>query len=235
MPTLNESETIGDLIRTLLEYNPMVIIIIDDGSMDGTVEIIRELQQESERVKLLERGRRLGLGSAIVNGFKAALEFKPEPVLVVTLDADGSHDPRELPQLIKLCNRDSLVIGSRYAFGGEIHGWGLTRRLASRGANLLAKVFVDLPVIDATSGYRCYGVEVIKDILPELKSEGYDIQVEALALAYLKGYEISETPIIFHDRKSGESKLASGQFWVYLKRVASLFACILPRFRKSIF
>ena len=144
IPTINEAGTIEELIEALQEHREtydLKIIIVDDGSTDGTIEAIQQLNQRHENITLIERGRKLGFGTAITDGLKTALTQNPKPDLIATMDADLSHDPHQLPQLIQQCTRDTLVIGSRYTTGGEIHGWGPYRKTVSRGANLLARVF----------------------------------------------------------------------------------------------
>lgn len=226
IPTLNESGTIEPLIESIretLRSTPPRIIIIDDGSTDGTIETIQDLQLEHDGITLIERGEKLGFGTALRDGFKAALGQTPEPDLIITMDADLSHDPSHLPTLIQACDRQSLIIGSRYIQGGEIHGWGPYRKTVSWGANLLARTFANIPAKDCTSGYRCYGVDVVQTILPSLESSGYDIQIEVLSEATQLGYNIRETPISFKDRTTGESKLNTGQIIEFAKTIYRLF------------
>lgn len=226
IPTYNESGTIGTLLNSLLEHQgsyDLRIIIVDDGSTDGTQETIREIQQLNRNITVLQRGRKLGFGTAITDGLEIALSKDPKPDLIATMDADLSHDPHQLLQLIKQCTRDTVVIGSRYIPGGEIHGWGRYRKTVSWGANFLARIFSNIPAKDCTSGYRCYGADLIQAILPSLESTGYDIQIEILAEAGYQGFEIKEIPIRFQDRTTGESKLKSDQIWQFAKRIYKLF------------
>jgi len=226
IPTINESGTIEEIIEALQEHREtydIQIIIVDDGSTDGTIETIQQLNQRHGNITLVERCRKLGFGTAITDGLKTALTQNPKPDLIATMDADLSHDPQQLPQLIQQCTRDKLVIGSRYTQGGETQGWGPYRKTVSWGANLLARVFANIPAKDCTSGYRCYGADLAQAILPCLESTGYDIQIEILAEAARRGFEIKETPIRFQDRTTGESKLKSGQMWEFAKRTYTLF------------
>lgn len=226
IPTLNESGTIGPLIESIRETLGSTrpkIIIVDDGSTDGTIEIFRGLQLNYDRITLIERNERLGFGTALRDGFKTALNQNPEPDLIITMDADLSHDPSHLPSLIQACDRKSLVIGSRYIPGGEITGWGPYRKTVSWGANLLARTFTNISTKDSTSGYRCYGTDVIKTIMPNLESVGYDIQIEILAEASRYGFEIKEAPIKFQNRTIGESKLKSEQIRRFIQRIYKLF------------
>lgn len=224
IPTYNEIHTISPLIDSLqnLQNIDLRIIVIDDGSTDGTTEAVQELTSKSNNITLIERGEKLGLGSAIRDGFKAALNQTPPPDFIVTMDADLSHDPTLIPSMIEECDRDTLVIGSRYIEGGEIHGWSTYRRTVSWGANLLARTFANIPAKDCTSGYRCYGADLVKAILPGLKSSGYDIQIEIMSETARHGFEIKEVPIRFQDRTTGESKLKSGQMWEFAKRIFTL-------------
>lgn len=226
IPTINESGTIEELLEALQEQREtydLQIIIVDDGSTDGTIETIQQLNQRHGNITLIERGWKLGFGTAITDGLKMALTQNPRPGLIATMDADLSHDPNQLPNLIRQCTRDTLVIGSRYTTGGEIHGWGPYRKTVSWGANLLARVFANIPAKDSTSGYRCYGADLAQAILPSLESTGYDIQIEILAESARRGFEIRETPITFQDRTTGESKLKSGQIWEFARRIYTLF------------
>jgi dolichol-phosphate mannosyltransferase len=139
------------------------------------------------------------------------------------MDADLSHDPRLIPSMIEECDRNTVVIGSRYIEGGDIRGWGPYRKTVSWGANLLARTFANIPAKDCTSGYRCYGADLVQVIIPSLESSGYDIQIEILAETARRGFEIKETPISFQDRTAGESKLRSGQMWEFVKLIYKLF------------
>lgn len=226
IPVLNESNTINDLVESIItnsELSETYTIIIDDGSTDGTSEIIHDLDKKYKNVNIIERGYKKGLGTAIRDGFNYALNLKPIPDLVVTMDGDLSHDPRQLFNLTKECKQNSIIVGSRYIKGGKISGWSLYRKTLSWGANLLTNVFINLPVKDCTSGYRCYGVSALKEILPNLRSEGYEIQVEILTIAHRQGFKINEVPIVFLDRIKGESKLSSKEIWSFFRKLFTLF------------
>jgi dolichol-phosphate mannosyltransferase len=226
IPVLNESKTIKGLIESIIknsELSQTHIIIIDDGSTDGTLEIIQGFDKKYQNVSVIERGYKKGLGTAIRDGFNYALNLKPIPDLVVTMDGDLSHDPSQLRNLTKECKKNSIVVGSRYIKGGEISGWNIKRKTISWGANILTRILVNIPVKDATSGYRCYGVNALKEILPNLKSEGYEIQIEALSIAHRQGYKINEIPIIFRDRIEGKSKLKNKEIWSFIKKLNTLF------------
>lgn len=226
IPVLNESKTINDLVISIIKNSDFLhknIIIIDDGSTDGTSEIIQDLDKKYKNVIIIERGSKKGFGTAIRDGFNHALNLKPIPDLVVTMDGDLSHDPSQLRNLTKECKRNSIIVGSRYIKGGKISGWNIYRKTISRSANLLTKVLINIPVKDCTSGYRCYGVSALKEILPNLTSEGFEIQVETLTIAHRQGFKINETPIVFLNRIKGESKLNSKEIWNFAKKLFTLF------------
>jgi dolichol-phosphate mannosyltransferase len=165
----------------------------------------------------------MGLGSAIRDGLKVALDQEPAPNFVVTMDADLSHDPDELPRLVEACGKDSIVVGSRYVEGGEIHGWGLYRMTVSRGANFIARALTGVPIRDCSSGFRCYGFELMSNLLLGLQSTGYDIQIEILSKAARRGFKIIEKPITFRNRAAGESKMRYRDMLNFVKRVFALF------------
>jgi dolichol-phosphate mannosyltransferase len=226
IPTLNESGTIGAIIESLeklRDFYQIRIIIVDDGSTDGTIETVRESSIKYGNLTLIERDRKLGLGYAIRTGLRAALGLEPIPDFIVTMDADLSHDPNELPKLVKACGKDAMVVGSRYVKGGEIHGWGLYRKAVSRGANFIARALTGVPVRDCSSGFRCYGSDLMSGLLPGLQSIGYDLQIEILSKAARRGFKMTEKPITFRNRASGESKLRYGDMLNFVKRVFTLF------------
>jgi dolichol-phosphate mannosyltransferase len=225
IPVLNESKTIKGLVESILtnpELSQTYTIIVDDGSTDGTLEIIQDLDKKNKNVSIIERGNKMGIGTAIRDGFNYALNLKPIPDLLVTMDGDLSHDPSQLRNLTKECTKNSIVVGSRYIKGGKISGWSIYRRILSWGANLLTKVLVNIPVKDCTSGYRCYGLSVLQEIHPKLMAEGYEVQVEILSIAHRHGYKIHEVPIIFLDRVEGESKLNTKEILGFFKKLLTL-------------
>ena len=229
IPTLNEGITIGKLVFSLigligdLDIN---LVIIDDGSNDGTIEIVKEMERKYGHITLIERSVKLGLGTAIRKGLQVALCLDPTPAYIVTMDADLSHDPRELLSLVIAAENngpnDVLVIGSRYIEKGEIRGWSKRRRFVSRVACYLANIILKIHVSDSTSGFRCYSPGIVKELLPGLNSEGFEIQIEILYKAFLKGFEIVERPITFLERAGGESKLGLGDIIRYVIMVSRL-------------
>jgi len=222
VPTYNEVGTIGELIMSLEELGEMLsvrIVIVDDSSTDGTLDIIGEQMRNYGNIILVVREGKLGLGSAIIESFKTALSLVPTPGFIVTMDADLSHDPAEIPALVKSCGSGTLVIGSRYTDGGKIVGWGLSRTVVSKTANLLARSVGKMSVRDCTSGFRCYHTSLIRGILDDIDCDGYDIQIDTLMETVKRGYKVKESPITFQDRRSGESKLTVGDMWKFFKRV----------------
>ena len=223
IPTYNEAGTIGEVISRIegLEGLRKAIVVVDDNSGDGTSEIVRRLMEEYGNIRLIEGGEKLGLGSALIDGFEEALRLKPVPGYVVSMDGDLSHDPYEIPGLVRSCDQGSMIIGSRYVKGGEIQGWTMWRRAVSGGANLLARYLGRLPVRDCTSGFRCYSSDLVKDLIGSVTREGFDFQIDTLMNAVRKGYQVREHPISFRDREAGESKLGLGEYLNFLILVFS--------------
>jgi len=225
LPTYNESENIRDLILAIedLNINPL-ILVIDDSSPDGTQEIVRELQGEFSNIMLVVRPRKMGLGTAIREGFRILASLPEKPEYVITMDADFSHNPRDIPRLIECAIKGyDVVVGSRYVEGGAIKGWGPTRIIISRIANKIAKALIKLPVNDFTSGFRCYSMRYIREAAPKLKSQRFEIQIESLKQAQLLGMRVTEIPITFENRKKGKSKLTLKEvinFLVYAIKIS---------------
>lgn len=197
------------------------IVVVDDNSGDGTPGIVRGLMEEYGNIRLVEREGKLGIGSALVRGFEEALRVTPAPAYIVSMDGDLSHDPGEIPGLVRSCGHDALAIGSRYVEGGEVQGWNLWRRAVSGGANLLARFLGGLPVRDCTSGFRCYSSDLVEDLIGCVTRDGYDFQIDALMNAVRMGYRVREHPIRFRDREAGESKLGLGEYLSFLMLIMS--------------
>jgi dolichol-phosphate mannosyltransferase len=214
IPTFKESENIEALIRSIFSLsNPFDILIIDDNSPDGTAEIVKGLQSSCINLHLIERSGKLGLGTAYITGFKWALERKYD--LICEMDADFSHDPRDLVRLHKACideNAD-VAIGSRYISGVNVVNWPLSRVLISYIASIYVRIVTGMRIMDTTAGFICYKREVLENIKPQhIKSVGYGFQIEMKFTAWKLGYKIVEIPIIFTDRKLGSSKMSGGIF-----------------------
>jgi len=226
LPTYNEAENIESLIRKIEELKlDLMITVIDDSSPDGTAEVARKLQEEYGNVHVISRREKLGLGTAITAGFQYLLTLKKVPDYVVAMDADYSHDPKDIPRLIGVARKGcDLVIGSRYISHGRVVGSSLRRRAISRVANLVAAMVIRARFHDCTSGFRCYSRRYIKDVLPSLHCQTYEIQIETIKQARLNGFKIKEIAITFVNRKLGKSKLAKTEIQGFLSYV--LRACL---------
>lgn len=208
VPTYNECDNIVPLLEQLLAYPRLRVLVVDDGSPDGTGDLVARLERREPRIGLLQRSCKQGLGTAYVAGFQRALAEGAE--FVFEMDADFSHDPRYLPALLQAAEeRYDLVIGSRYVRGGGTTDWGLLRKLISRSGNLYAGLVLGLPVADATGGFRCYRRRVLETIdLAAVRSNGYGFQIEMVYRAIQAGFRVGELPIIFPDRRVGQSKMS---------------------------
>ena len=207
VPTYDERDNIEPLIDSLLRFRGFHVLVVDDRSPDGTGAVIRRVMQRSRRVSLLE-GDKQGLGVAYFRGFRYALEHL-NPDVVVEMDADGSHDPADVPRLVKALERADLVVGSRYVLGGGTPDWSFRRKLMSRAANFYAREVGGLwEVNDCTAGFRAYKASLLQQILPRAVAvKGYSVQVSLLSAAITSGARVVEVPVTFRDRSRGESKL----------------------------
>jgi dolichol-phosphate mannosyltransferase len=187
------------------------VLVVDDNSPDGTGELAARMAEADSGVHLLSRPGKLGLGSAYVEGFRAGLERGYD--FLVEMDADGSHRPQHLPEIVSTAQRrGGLVIGSRYIRGGSVSGWGWHRKLLSWGANVYCRALLGLRVRDATSGYRCYPRAVLETVgLDRVVSQGYSFQIEMVYRCVRQGFEVHEVPIHFEDRVAGKSKVSEGE------------------------
>lgn len=210
LPTYNESENIRALILAIESLDiDCSILVIDDSSPDGTSEIVRELQKDFSNIMLIVRPYKMGLGTAIRRAFECLMSLPNKPKYVVTMDADFSHNPNDLPRLLQCAKKGcyDIVVGSRYLKDGGIIGWPISRIIISNAANKMAKAVIRLPINDFTSGFRCYSANYVVRALPKLKSKRFEIQIETLKLAKLLGMNVAEIPITFVNRKKGKSKL----------------------------
>jgi len=208
LPTFNERATIERVIADVLERpeHPDVIVI-DDSSPDGTGELVRPIAARDDRVRLLERPARSGLASAYLEGFTTALREGYD--LTVEMDSDLSHDPAELSRLLQGARQHDLTVGSRYVAGGSVTNWSRARVALSRGANAYARSMLELPIHDATSGYRVYRRGLLEELLrTPLASSGYVFQIELVMRADRSGFDVAEVPITFREREHGESKIS---------------------------
>lgn len=209
VPTYNERENITRLIGSILEQdNRLEILVVDDGSPDGTGEIVEGLTQHEPRVHILKRPRKMGLGTAYIAGFRWALQESFD--LVFEMDADFSHDPAHLPQFLSAVEGADLVLGSRYREGKvTVVNWPIKRLLLSYFANVYARIVTGLPVWDATGGFKCFRRKVLEAIdLSHVRSNGYAFQIEMSFRAWRKHFKIVEIPIVFVDRTEGQSKMS---------------------------
>jgi dolichol-phosphate mannosyltransferase len=230
IPTYKERENIEAIIKaiSLLEI-AFDILIIDDNSPDGTADIVKDLQKSSTNLFLVERPGKLGLGTAYIAGFKWALEKGYK--YIYEMDADFSHDPRDLIKLCKACSEDGadLAIGSRYISGVNVVNWPLSRVLMSYVASIYVRLITGMRIMDTTAGFKCYRREVLQKInLDKIKSVGYGFQIEMKFKTWKLGFKIVEVPIIFTDRKLGASKMTGGIFnealWGVLRmKIRSVF------------
>jgi len=209
MPTYNEAADIEEILQELMALEGHLdVLVVDDGSPDGTAGLVEELARRYQgRVNLMSRARKQGLGRAYVDGFGWGLERGY--TFLLEMDADLSHDPKDVPRLIGAAHEADLVIGSRYVPGGGVSGWSRSRHLLSRAGNAYARLLLRLPVADSTSGFRCFRAEVLQAIrLSRIKSDGYAFQIEMTHRALLAGFVVKEIPILFHERAHGTSKMS---------------------------
>jgi len=208
IPTFNELENIRKMIPDILgRYDDVDILIVDDGSPDGTGVFVEQLTRESDRVKLIKRPSKMGLGTAYIQGFKYALKNGYD--YIFEMDADYSHDPKEIGNFLNSIKNYDLVLGSRYKTGVNVINWPMRRLMLSYFANSYTRFVTGLPVRDATGGFKCFRRKVLESIdLESIRSNGYAFQIEMTFKAYKKGFKIIEIPIIFTDRFHGTSKMS---------------------------
>jgi dolichol-phosphate mannosyltransferase len=208
LPTYNEKENLPiliDKINRVFADGKIAgeVVIIDDNSPDGTGQLAEQLKEKYKFLNVIHRPSKLGLGSAYREGFRAA-----ESKLLITMDADLSHDPEYITRFIEKAEHADVVVGSRYIKGGGIVGWGIYRKTVSKLANFLARIAAGTGVSDMTSGYRAYRKEVFEKVSTDrIKSSGYAFQLEIIYEIRKKGFKIEEVPIVFTDRRKGKSKL----------------------------
>ena len=228
IPTYNEKENIERIIRKVLSLDEGYdILIIDDGSPDGTASIVKGLQNEFQgRLNIIERKGKLGLGTAYITGFKWALANNFD--YIFEMDADFSHDPDDLPRLLDACrNGAGVAIGSRYCDGISVVNWPIGRIIMSYYASKYVRTVLGIKVFDCTAGFKCYRREVLESIdLDRIKMKGYGFQIEMKYTAYRLGFPITEVPVIFVNRKAGTSKMSGSIFGEAFRGVIKL------RFRK---
>ena len=233
IPTYNEKENIADIITHVMGLEgDFHVLVIDDGSPDGTATIVKGLQEEwSGRVHLLERAGKLGLGTAYLTGFKWALEHDYD--YVFEMDADFSHNPDDLIRLWKTCSEEGadLSVGSRYCSGISVVDWPFGRIVMSYGASLYVRAVLGMKVFDTTAGFVCYSRKVLETMdLDAVKMKGYGFQIEMKYSAWKLGFKVKEVPIVFTNRQKGTSKMSGGIFGEAFWGVIALrFRKIFPR------
>lgn len=239
IPTYNEKENIESIIRAVLalEEHAFHILVIDDGSPDGTAQIVKHLMADEfkHEVHLVERSGKLGLGTAYIAGFKWAIEHGYD--YIFEMDADFSHDPKDLPRLYNACARDGYdaAIGSRYVSGVNVVNWPMGRVLMSYYASAYVRFVTGAPIRDTTAGFMCYRRKLLETIdLDAIRFKGYAFQIEMKFTAYKLGFKLKEVPVIFVNRQLGTSKMSGGifgeaLFGVMKLRWAALTGQIKPR------
>ena len=230
-PTYNESKNILTLINRIKDnVNDIDILVIDDNSPDGTSDIVAKFAESRNDIYLITRDGKLGLGTAYIEGFKWAIQNHYD--IVIQMDADLSHDPKDLPRMLQAIKDYDLIIGSRYIDGVNVINWPMSRLLLSYFANIYSRIVTGLPIYDSTGGFKCYSINVLKNMPYKfIKSEGYSFQIETTFYSWINKYNIKEIPIIFTDRTIGESKMNKEiiyeAVWIVLKlRLRRLFRFI---------
>jgi dolichol-phosphate mannosyltransferase len=213
LPTYNEAENIEAIVEASLEALARTgehhVLVVDDNSPDGTGRIADGLAAADEHVSVLHRPGKQGLGRAYIAGFEHALAHGAERVM--EMDSDFSHDPADIPRLVQATREGAdLALGSRYIEGGGVENWGLGRRFVSRGGCMYAQAILRVPVRDLTGGFKCFRREVLEAIgIEELHADGYGFQIELTYRALKAGFHVREVPIVFHERRAGESKMSA--------------------------
>ena len=208
IPTYDEADNIRSLIPGVLKENSGIeVLVVDDNSPDGTANLVEAMARSDSRVHLIRRNGKMGLGTAYVIGFRYAIEHRFD--FVFEMDADFSHDAKEIPNFLKMTDRADLVIGSRYRDGVRVVNWPVRRLLLSYFANVYTRWITGLPIKDATGGFKCFRRQVLESIdLDRIKSNGYSFQIEMTYKAWKKGFRVAEIPIIYSDRRVGISKMS---------------------------
>lgn len=229
IPTYNERENIADLFSAIHSIAPdMHILVIDDGSPDGTANLVRKHMAADDSIHLIVRDAKRGLGTAYCAGFKWAIDN--EFAYIYQMDADFSHDPKDLPRFRREIADNDLVIGSRYVSGVNVINWPMSRLLLSWFANLYTRVVTGMPIADATGGFKCFRADVLKKIdLERIRSNGYAFQIEMNYKTWRMGTRIKEIPIVFTDRVTGDSKMSKNiifeaAFLVWKLKFATIFS-----------
>jgi len=223
IPTYNEIDNLQPLVMAVLQVTPpsTEILVVDDGSPDGTGQLADSLAASNSRIHVLHRSKKMGLGTAYVAGFRLGIEQGFESL--IEMDADFSHDPKYLPRMLELLGSHDFVIGSRYVSGGGTKNWGIGRKVLSRGGSFYSRMILGADIRDFTGGFNGWRKPVLEAIdLGSLRSDGYSFQIELKYRAFRRGFRFVEFPIVFEDRKVGKSKMnrkivfeALGRVWSF--------------------
>ena len=231
IPTYNEMDNISRLIPDLLErYENLDILVVDDNSPDGTGDHVEALSKQNPRIKIIKRSRKQGLGTAYIAGFKYAIQHEYE--YIFEMDADFSHDPKEIKNFLEAAEKYDLVLGSRYVKGVNVINWPMRRLLLSYFANKYTRFITGMPIQDATGGFKCFRRKVLEAInLDQIGSNGYAFQIEMTFKAWKKGFKVGEIPIVFVDRMKGTSKMSKkivreAIFMVWKLRIRSVLGIL---------
>lgn len=226
IPTYNEIDNIENMIRALFGLYPTIsLLIVEDGSPDGTAKVVIGLMREFKNLSIIERKGKLGLGSAYIAGFKWALQKNYQ--YIFEMDCDFSHDPKQVWDLLEEALHNDLVIGSRYIGGIRIINWPFKRLLLSYGASIYTRLITGIPVHDTTGGFKCFKRQSLEALdFDHIISNGYSFQLELNYKIWVKGLKIKEVPIIFYERRDGQSKMGGGII------IEALFAVFRLRFKK---
>ncbi|MDZ7626197.1 MAG: polyprenol monophosphomannose synthase [Ignavibacteriaceae bacterium] len=231
IPTYNELENLPRLLPEVLSKDESIdVLIVDDNSPDGTAAFVESQMKNNNRIHLIKRQSKQGLGTAYIAGFKYALQNNFQ--LIFEMDADFSHDPKEIPRFLDEIKNSDVILGSRYINGVNVINWPLRRLLLSSFANLYTRVITGMPIHDATGGFKCFRREVLEAIdLDRVTSNGYAFQIEMTFKAWKKGFKVKEIPIIFVDRVKGKSKMSKkivreAVTMVWKLRIKSIFGLL---------
>lgn len=231
IPTYNEIHNIKELIKVILDLYPDInILVVDDNSPDGTASFVQELSEKDPRIFLIKRSGKLGLGTAYVEGFKFMLKNNYD--VAIQMDADFSHDPKEIKNFLEQIENYDWIIGSRYIHGVRVINWPIRRLLLSYFANYYSRIITGMPIKDGTGGFKCFRRKVLESInLDNVHSNGYSFQIEMNFKAYKKGFKYLEYPITFVDRVQGTSKMSKkivreAIFMVWKLRFKSIFGLL---------
>ncbi len=220
IPTYNEIDNIEKMVRTLFSLYPeLSLLIIEDGSPDGTAKVVKSLMTEFKNLFMIERTGKLGLGTAYITGFRWALEKDYD--YVFEMDCDFSHDPKQIPDLLEAALTNDLVIGSRYINGIRIINWPFRRLLLSYCASIYTRTITGIPIFDTTGGFKCFKKSALLSLdFDRIISNGYSFQLELNYKIWSKGLKINEVPIIFYERRDGQSKMGGG---IILEAIFAVF------------